>query len=142
MPTASERPLDAYPFRITEKLRYSDTDRQGHINNAVYATLSECARTAFLSDRDDRFAPPGTDFVIVRLAIDFRRELLWPGAVEIGTGVVRIGNKSMTLEQGIYRDGELAASVENVMAIMDNETRRAIMIPASTRERLEKALLV
>jgi acyl-CoA thioester hydrolase len=141
MPTPPARPLDAYPFRIVEKLRYGDTDRQGHINNAVYATLSECARTAFLSDREDRFAPPGTDFVIVRLAIDFRRELLWPGTVEIGTGVSRIGNKSMTLEQGIFREGELAASVENVMAIMDNESRRAIPIPAATRARLEQFLL-
>ncbi len=33
--------LDAFPLRTHEKLRYADTDRQGHINNAVFATLLE-----------------------------------------------------------------------------------------------------
>jgi acyl-CoA thioester hydrolase len=141
MTPPSDRPLDAYPFRVTERLRYGDTDRQGHVNNAVYATLSECARTAFLFDPEDRLAPPGTDFVIVRLAIDFRRELLWPGSVEIGTGVVRIGTKSFTLAQGLFRDGMLAASVENVMAIMDERSRRAVPLPPETRARLEEHLI-
>jgi acyl-ACP thioesterase len=29
--------IDDFPLRTYEKLRYVDTDRQGHVNNAVFA---------------------------------------------------------------------------------------------------------
>jgi acyl-CoA thioester hydrolase len=137
MPSAPDTPLEAYPMHYTERLRYGDTDRQGHINNAAYATFCESGRVAFMFDPDHPMAPPGTNFVIVRLAIDYKRELHWPGEVVIGTGVTRIGGKSVTLAQGIFRDGVMAAAAENVLAIMDDTTRRAIEIPATTRARLE-----
>jgi acyl-CoA thioester hydrolase len=141
MTAQSERSLDVYPARYTEQLRYRDTDRQGHINNAVYSTFCESGRTAFLSDPDNPFSPPGTNFVIVRLAIDFRRELHWPGAVQIGTGVLRIGTKSFTLEQGIFSGDKMVARAENVMAIMDDASRQAIPIPDTTRVRLEALMI-
>jgi acyl-CoA thioester hydrolase len=31
--------LTDYPLRTYEKLRYADTDRQGHVNNAIFATM-------------------------------------------------------------------------------------------------------
>ena len=38
----SERPSpDAFPSRTHDKLRYNDTDRQGHVNNAVFSTFLE-----------------------------------------------------------------------------------------------------
>lgn len=135
------RKLESYPMRLTERLRYGDTDRQGHVNNAVYATLSESGRVHFLFDPDNPVTPTGTDFVIVKLTIVFRRELLWPGTVEIGTGVARIGGKSITLEQGMFCNGEAVATAENVMAIMDARTRRAIEIPPMTLKRLEDWML-
>jgi acyl-CoA thioester hydrolase len=138
MPSLPIRPLDAYPMRLTERLRYADTDRQGHINNAVYATLCESGRTAFLFNPDDPACPPGTNFVIVKLSIEFRRELTWPGEVEVATGVQRIGTKSFTLEQTIFSGGEPVAAAENVMAIMDDETRRAIVLPEPTLEKLRR----
>jgi acyl-CoA thioester hydrolase len=130
--------LDAYPARIVERLRYGDTDRQGHVNNAVYATLFESGRVALLFDPDAPLAPPGTQFVIVKLTIEFRRELLWPGDVDIGTGVTRVGGKSVGVEQALYRDGSVAASAESVLAIMDERTRRAIVIPDDTRTALTR----
>lgn len=137
MPAIPTRPLDAYPARAVERLRYGDTDRQGHVNNAVYAALFETGRVDMLFDPAAPVAPPGAQFVIVRLTIEFRRELLWPGTVEIGTGVSRVGNKSIGLEQTLWRDGEVAAAAESVLAIMDDRTRRAIAIPDATRAALE-----
>ena len=141
MPEISPRPLDAYPTRIVEPLRSRDTDRQGHVNNAVYATFFEIGRVDILFDPAHPVAPAGGQFVIVRLTIEFRRELLWPGAVEIGTGITRIGTKSVGVEQVLYRDGEIAAAAESVLAIMDDRTRRAIEIPDATRVALERWLL-
>jgi acyl-CoA thioester hydrolase len=41
----SETPrLETYPHVTHDKLRYSDTDRQGHVNNAVFSTYLETGR--------------------------------------------------------------------------------------------------
>ena len=37
-----------FPFRTRDKLRYGDTDRQGHVNNAVFATFLETGRVDML----------------------------------------------------------------------------------------------
>jgi acyl-CoA thioester hydrolase len=33
--------LNAYPSQSSADIRYADLDRQGHVNNAVFATFSE-----------------------------------------------------------------------------------------------------
>ena len=43
-------PLEAFPTQVTENIRYGDTDRQGHVNNAVYATYFESGRVDLLHD--------------------------------------------------------------------------------------------
>ena len=51
-----------FPVWTTEKLRYCDTDRQGHINNSVFAQLCEAGRVGFLYDPAAPAAVPGTAF--------------------------------------------------------------------------------
>ncbi len=68
---ASPRPIEAYPSRARADIRYADLDRQGHVNNAVFATFSEIGRVAFLHDPERPLAAEGTSFVVARLEIDF-----------------------------------------------------------------------
>ena len=117
--------LDEFPARTFDKLRYCDTDRQGHVNNAVFATLLETGRVEILYDGDRPLANPGAAFVIAKLTLEFRRELTWPGRVDIGTGVGRIGRSSVTLHQALFQDGRLAAVAETVIVQMNETTRRA-----------------
>lgn len=64
-----------------EKLRYPDTDRQGHVNNAAFAAMFETGRVEILYDTDQPLASPDCAFVIVHLSIDFfiRDQLAWSG---------------------------------------------------------------
>jgi acyl-CoA thioester hydrolase len=140
-PTASPLPLDAYPSRTRADIRYADLDRQGHVNNAVFATFSEIGRVAFLHDPARPLAVAGTSFVIARIEIDFRTELHWPGAVEIGTGVTEIGRSSFRIAQGIFGGGRLAASVAAVLVMTDERTRRSTPLPPQTRAGLEALMM-
>ena len=139
-PSAS-RPLEAYPGRSSAEIRYADLDRQGHVNNAVFATFSEIGRVALIYDPEHPLAPPGTSFVIARLEIDFLEELHWPGTVEIGTGVLAIGRSSFRIAQGIFSEGRLAASVAGVLVMTDERTRRSTPLPPQTRAGLEALML-
>jgi acyl-CoA thioester hydrolase len=135
------RLLETYPSRTSADIRYSDLDRQGHVNNAVFATFSEVGRVAFMYDPARPLASEGRSFVIARLQIDFRAELFWPGSVEIGTGVVRVGRSSFTLAQGIFSEGRLVATAEAIIVMVDKETRRSTPLPPNVIETLQTLLL-
>src|SRR5947209_4745635 len=104
LPDALERA--SYRIWAQDKLRYSDTDRQGHVNNAVFATFFETGRVSFIHDRELGLKSEGCEFVVARLVIDFRAELFYPGVVDIGTRVLRVGRSSFTVGQGVFK-GEL-----------------------------------
>ena len=125
-----------FPLRAQDKLRYGDTDRQGHINNAVFSTFLETGRVELLYDRTRKLVEPGTAFVIARLEMDFRAELLWPGEVEIGTRIASIGRSSVRLEQAIFQGGRCVASGITVMVQMDETTRKARPFSETIREQL------
>jgi acyl-CoA thioester hydrolase len=128
--------LDDFPLRTSDKIRYADTDRQGHVNNAVFATFMETGRVEILYDPLMPLAEPGSAFVIARLAVDFGAEIVWPGEVQIGTRVIAIGRSSLTLEQGLFQSGRCAAKGETVIVQMDEMTRRSRALSSAARDRL------
>ncbi|MCB9959043.1 MAG: acyl-CoA thioesterase [Rhodospirillaceae bacterium] len=121
MPEAakSQRPepptLDRFPHRTYDKLRYRDTDRQGHVNNAVFATLLDTGRTELFYDPDRPFADTGCTFVTARLTIDFLAEINWPGRVDVGTRIGKIGRSSTTVDQALFQDGRCVATATAIV---------------------------
>ncbi len=68
---------------------------------------------------------------MARLTIDFHAELFYPGIIDIGTRVLRIGRSSFTVGQGVFNADLCAATAEIVCVQMDTETRRsAALSPA------------
>jgi len=136
----AEPSIDDYPLRTSDKLRYADTDRQGHVNNAVFSTLLEFGRAELLLDPATPLAEQGAAFVIARLDLDFRSEMTWPGTVDIGTRIVTIGRSSLTLRQGLFQDGRCAATAETVIVQMDEATRRSRPLSPAAVERLHSLM--
>ncbi len=137
--TMSTRPnFEDFPFVAQDKLRYGDTDRQGHINNAVYMSFLETGRTEFM--HDPRIAVSGAEvsFVLAHVSLDYLNEILWPGHVDIGTRVLSVGGSSIRVQQCIFQDGELKASGEAVIVQVSNETRKPHRLSAEARERLKQ----
>lgn len=125
--------LADFPAHSHDKLRYGDTDRQGHVNNAVFATLLETGRIEVLRDVDAELDEDGCEWVIARLTLDFLGEILWPGQVDVGTRVQRIGTTSVGMEQALYQDGRIVARAETVIVQMNDETRRPAPLSDTAR---------
>jgi acyl-CoA thioester hydrolase len=138
LPSPTER--GSYAIWTYDKLRYADTDRQGHVNNAVFATFCESGRVMFLYDEKLNLAGPDANFVVVRLELDFRSELFYPGRVDIGTRVLGIGRTSFRLGQGIFNGETCAATAETVLVQMDAATRKAKALTPQLRAWLEERL--
>ncbi|EFO33733.1 thioesterase superfamily protein [Roseibium sp. TrichSKD4] len=132
--------LSDYPKRTTDKLRYADTDRQGHVNNAVFATFLETGRVEILHDEETPLAATGCAFVIARLELDFINEITWPGEVEIGTAVAKVGTSSFTLDQGVFQADKLVARAKTVIVQMDETSRKSSPLTDDAVKRLNDLL--
>ena len=123
------------------EIRWSDVDAYMHVNNAIYATYLEECRDEWV---DVALAGAGDswDFVLARVAIDFRRELrLEDEEVVVSCALERIGNSSLALREQIRtRDGELAAEAEAVLVARDRKAGRSRPLTEPEREALEQAL--
>jgi acyl-CoA thioester hydrolase len=100
-------------------IRWRDLDSSQHVNNAVYLTYLEEVRTGWLAQALGSEAV--SEFVLVRVAIDYRRELtLADEAVVARCSLQRIGTSSVgTVEEIRTAGGELAAEAEAVVVAWD-----------------------
>ena len=130
------RPLADFPRHATDKIRYADTDRQGHVNNATFSTFLETGRVELLYDPQAPLADADGEFVIASLTLEFRGEIQWPGTVHIGTGVARVGSSSLTLTQAVYQEERCVALADTVIVHISKASRRATPLGESARTRL------
>ena len=123
------------------EIRWRDVDSYLHVNNAVYATYLEEGREEWLGST---LGESGStwDYVLARVAIDFRRELrLEDKAVVVSCRLERIGNSSLTLKEQIRtRSGELAAEAEAVLVARDANSGQSRPLDQLERETFERAL--
>jgi acyl-CoA thioester hydrolase len=124
------------------EIRWRDCDAYGHVNNAVYATYLEECRDEWLE------AALGSensawDYVLARVAIDFRRELvLADKTVTVRVQLSRIGTSSLTLREEILKsDGTVAAEAEAVIVARARETGRSRPLTDAERIAFEKVLV-
>jgi len=125
--------LEDFPLKAYDKLRYADTDRQGHINNAVFATFLETGRVEVLYNPELPILSAGASFVIASLQLSFHKEIKWPGKVEIGTAILKIGNSSLRLYQQIFQGDQCAATAETVIVQVDDETGKGTALSQEAR---------
>ena len=130
-----------FPHAITERLRFGDTDQQGHINNAVFAVMFESGRVDFLYDAARGLPPQSTQFVIAEITIKFLREMMFPGDVVVASGVSRLGRSSMGLHQALFVGDQCMATADSVIVLTDPATRKSTPIPETARATLEPLLL-
>ncbi len=99
------------------EIRWRDLDALGHVNNAVYLSYLEEVRTQWLAHVLGGHETVWS-WVLVRVAIDYRRELsLDDGAVIARCRLSRIGTSSVRTEEEIVTEaGEVAARAEAVVA--------------------------
>ena len=138
-PTAKPVPqLADYPHRVAEIIRFGDLDPQGHVNQATFLTYFESGRVAMFRNPDLSIGVPGVTFVMVRMEVDYMKELRWPGNLEVGTGVAEFGRTSFKAAQAIFHDGVCAAAGRATLVCMDLKTRMATPLPEAAIERLSK----
>jgi acyl-CoA thioester hydrolase len=128
--------ITEYPFWCEEKLRNADTDQQGHVNNAVMASFFEAGRMEVFAHPVLDAQRARTMFVVVRLLIDYKRELFYPGVVRVGSRVTEIGRTSFKFEQTLRSGDVEVARAEATCVMLDVATHKPTPVPDEVRAAL------
>jgi acyl-CoA thioester hydrolase len=120
-------------------IRWRDVDAYGHVNNAVFLNYLEEARDRLV---ESLFGDRAWDFVVARVAIDYRSELNQADREAlVRCRVTGFGTSSVrTAEQVLAADGRLSAEAESVVVARDPETGRSRPLTEEERATLEGAI--
>jgi len=124
---------DSFRFWTPVTIRFSDQDPLGHVNNVAFAAYIEAARTMLIGGLIDGQAHPGIDFVLASVTIDYRKEIHYPGTVDVGARVLKLGSKSITTGYGVFLDDLCTATSSSVNVFFSVPERRTVEIPADVR---------
>jgi acyl-CoA thioester hydrolase len=127
--------VDSYTTEID--VRFRDIDAMGHVNNAVYATYLEQARTEYFRDvLDADLSALAT--VLASLSIEFRRPVeLTDGPVTVAIDIAEPGTSSVTMTHDLHADGEVVAEAEATLVSLDPDSGDPAPIPDEFRSAIE-----
>lgn len=124
---------DDFPYRLSDNVRFADLDPNNHVNNAVYASYFESARVTLIRG----LVPQGMSWVLARLDIHFRSELHWPGTIELGIGLVKLGRTSTHYDQAVFSNGVCVASARAITVLVDLHSRKPTPLTDELIEKLK-----
>ncbi|MGW0044250.1 acyl-CoA thioesterase [Rhodococcus sp. NPDC003348] len=120
------------------QVRWGDSDRNGHVNNVLYAEYAQESRTRFFRDCIIGAGAPLAPMVVRKMAFDYLRPVTdETGPVTIEVSILHVGTSSFGVRQVLRdRNGEVCVEVEGVMVGFDPETEKSVPLPDRTRELL------
>ena len=127
-----------FPYWYQEKLRFSDTDMIGHVNNVAFAAMMESGRVNYTRSGVIRDLPDDVLVVMRRIELDYRAELHWPAEIDIGSVLLRIGGSSFAIGNGLFHGDLCAATSVTTLVVIGRASRRAVPIPDATRAGMER----
>ena len=141
MPAKPEISRADYPHFLELPTRWMDNDIYGHVNNALYYAFFDTAINQYLisAGRLDINSGPVIAFT-AESQCRYLRPLAFPGVIDIGLRLGRLGNSSVRYELAIFKQGEpFAAAVGYfVHVFVDRVTQLPVPIPAMIRSALER----
>lgn len=122
-------------FSSDIQVRFRDIDAMGHVNNAVYATYVEQARTEYFRQILDE-GLDAVSTVLASLELSYERPILLDQSVTIEIDVPEMGRSSLPMTYEVLADGERVATAESVQVFLDPETEKPSPIPDRFRKRI------
>src|SRR6267142_4336182 len=99
------------PSSLARDARLRDLDGMGHVNNAVYFTYIEAARTEYMMRVAGITRLADIDWIVASANLNFRKAVGYGDAIEVRVRPTKIGTTSYTLCYEIWDTsvGELVA---------------------------------
>ncbi len=130
--------LPSFHFKNVVRMRWSDCDMLGHVNNATYLTYAEQARTEYCEKLDWDWQKHG--LILAKAELHFKKPLLYTDNPIIYVRISKLGNKSFDMEHIIMdekgENPELVAIITCVGVMIDYQTGKTFPIPEDVRQKI------
>jgi len=126
------------PFTVEIPVRFRDIDGMGHVNNAVYFTFMEQARSEWYRREIGIDRVGELDFILAHADCDFKAPIGYGETVVVTMWVTEVGTSSFRFRYELRSkaSGTLFAMGESVQVMYDYGAGKPKPIPSDLRERL------
>ena len=130
----------SFKHSMPVQIRFSDVDQLGHVNNSVYFSLYDLAKTNYMTEVFDE---PKLDMMVVVVAninANFLVPIFFSDKIVIETTTVQLGNKSFTLYQRAIdvESGMVKCECRTIMVVYDMATKEPVVIPQEYKDAICK----
>jgi acyl-CoA thioester hydrolase len=125
---------------MTIATRWADNDAYGHVNNTVYYQWFDTAVNQWLVEQGLLDIADGDPIgLVVETGCSYFSPLSFPGDVEVGLAVERLGISSVTYRIGVFGGGSSQPSAQGQFThvYVGREGRRPASLPDAWRKKLE-----
>ena len=135
--------------RTSIEIRFTDVDSQNHVNHTAIVEWIAHARVKLIAEKANQYENwlwkdksknegPELDNVLVNLEVNFHKEVLYPGTIEVSGRVLNVGSKSVTTEFFIYSKDNLVAEAQCINVFFRNSDKKSVNIPDKLKDILMK----
>ena len=131
---------DDYRHFARIAIRWADNDAYGHVNNTVYYEWFDTAVNQWLVSQGlldiVRSDPIG---LVAETSCAYFVPLAFPGDIEVGIAVERLGTSSVTYRIGVFGDGASKPAAQGYFThvYVWRDSRRPVALPEAWRMKLE-----
>jgi len=134
-----QRVGEKYKFHYPLKVRYAETDAQGHVFFGNYYTYFDEGLVEYLRQLGYTYQDlldEGKDFLYVESQCRHHSSARFDDVLNVHTTLANIGNTSLTFEFSIFKQpaDELVATGYIVAVNVDRATRRPVSVPQALRD--------
>jgi len=131
--------LTDYKFRTLIPIRFSDLDFYGHVNNAIYLTYFEIARSNYWRDVV-KWDWNNNGIILARSEVTYLKPITRHDEIACYVRTTRIGNSSFDVMHVLVKvteEGEeICTTGKTVCISYDYSIHKPVKIPAEQRKRM------
>lgn len=131
--------MDKYKFFEPLRVRFAETDMQGHVFFGEYLTYFDEALTQYqhaIGCTYNDMVKAGVDMFYIRSECEYKSRAFFEDVLNVHARVGQIGNSSITFEFAAFKapEGELVATGKIFAVTIDPQTKKPIRVPDFFRE--------
>ena len=132
-----------YPFSFPVRVRFADTDLQGHVFFGHYFTYCDEGFMAYLDEVGyswGKLADMGLELYYVESSCQFKGRAFFADILNVNTRIAELGRSAMTAEMMISKSNrdEIVAIGRITAVMVSTKTGKSTAIPADLREAINR----
>ncbi len=135
--------MKGYHFKTQIPIRFADIDALGHVNNAIYLTYFEIARSAYWAEIIE-WDWKLLGIIIRKSVVDYLKPITLSDKVYAYVRTSKIGNSSFELEYVLVRNingiEEICTTGQTLCVSFDYAMQKPTQIPSQQRIRMENSM--